>query len=327
MPDGDLRIRRATPEDAPGIARVHLESSDDAYAPLAATWASASVEIRARSWRERLLEAPRDPLRRDYVAEHGAEIVGFVTVGTARRADFDCGLEVYVIHVLPSARGRGVGSRLWARACADTRGESQRAIFLETVGELRCCEFYEAHGGEVVARTPGVLQGGDVTDVVYRWAQGQSHAKAPYALRPARADDFEFLFALKRSAHREHVIPTYGEWDEAYQRERYASRFDPADAKIVVVGGERRGELVVAWDEDPVFLAAVELVPEARGRGIGTAVIRDVLAAAQREGKDVRLQVFKTNVRARRLYEELGFRFTDETEHHHQLLWAPSQTA
>jgi ribosomal protein S18 acetylase RimI-like enzyme len=137
-----------------------------------------------------------------------------------------------------------------------------------------------------------------------------------YALRTATADDFEFLYALKRAAYRDHAAATYGPWDEQWQRDRFASRFDPAAVQIVVADGRDVGALAVEWDEDPVFLVGIEIAPDGRGRGIGTAVIRDVLDRALRLRKGVRLQVFKVNVRAMQLYERLGFRATGSTETH-----------
>jgi hypothetical protein len=52
-----------------------------------------------------------------------------------------------------------------------------------TYAELRCCSFYEARGGELVERKPSSYQGGEVTEIVYRWAEGQSSRAGPYAPR------------------------------------------------------------------------------------------------------------------------------------------------
>jgi len=89
-----------------------------------------------------------------------------------------------------------------------------------------------------------------------------------YALRPATIADFEFLFALKRTGYRDHVVATYGEWDEEWQRNRFASHFDPAAVQVILLGGAAAGELIVEWEADPVYLVAIELLPELRGRGI-----------------------------------------------------------
>jgi ribosomal protein S18 acetylase RimI-like enzyme len=274
-------IRAATVGDAEAIARVHIESSEQAYAPLAREWTTPDRERRTREWAERLAEHAVDEQRFVLVAEVSGELVGFLGAGPSRRHDVDAELEIYVIHVLPRHRGRDIGGALWRTACARLRGPKLHSMHVQTLAELRCCSFYEARGGELVERRPGEFHGGVVTEVVYRWSPGHSSDASPYALRTATADDFELVHTLKRAAYREHVLATYGTWDEQWQRDRLASHFDPAAVQIVVVGGRAVGELVVAWDADPVFLAGIELLPELRGRGIGTAIILDVLDPAR----------------------------------------------
>jgi ribosomal protein S18 acetylase RimI-like enzyme len=49
-------------------------------------------------------------------------------------------------------------------------------------------------------------------------------------------------------------------------------------------------------------------MPDARGRGIGTIVLRHLFGIADRERRTVRAIVYRANPRARALYERLGFR-------------------
>jgi ribosomal protein S18 acetylase RimI-like enzyme len=67
----------------------------------------------------------------------------------------------------------------------------------------------------------------------------------------------------------------------------------------------------------------IELLPELQGRGIGSAVVRDLQAAAKTAGLPLRLQVLMTNPAAQRLYERLGFQVTDATATHHLMAWLP----
>lgn len=179
MSDGAFVVRRATVADASGIARVHVESSENAYAPLAAEWDAPGVPERIADWTEWLTVAQGNAQRVDLVAGRDGEIVGFITMGRPRRKDLDVELEVYVIHVLPECRGGGVGGALWTRACEALRGDSRRAMYVETFAELRCCSFYAARGGEIVERKAATYHGGLVTELVYRWAPGQPNEPAP----------------------------------------------------------------------------------------------------------------------------------------------------
>jgi L-amino acid N-acyltransferase YncA len=167
-------IREARLSDVRAIARVHIESSQEAYAPLAKQWPAPDLSARAAKWESWLETSQTDPTRVDLVADVEGSIVGFISAGSARRKEAGADVEVYVVHVLPQHRGKSLGSQLWVAANKQARGESLRGMYVDTFAELRCCSFYEAHGGEVVSRTPRVFHGGDVTGVVYAWPLGRS---------------------------------------------------------------------------------------------------------------------------------------------------------
>jgi GNAT superfamily N-acetyltransferase len=135
-----------------------------------------------------------------------------------------------------------------------------------------------------------------------------------YELRPAAAADFAIVHALRIAGLRRYVEPIWG-WDEDAQQARFRAAFDPTRYRLVVVAGEVVGALAVARRADAVFVADVQVAAAWRGRGIGTAVLGDVVAAAHRAGLPVALQVLHGNP-ARRLYERLGFRTVGETATH-----------
>jgi ribosomal-protein-alanine N-acetyltransferase len=59
---------------------------------------------------------------------------------------------------------------------------------------------------------------------------------------------------------------------------------------------------------DEIHINNVAVLPQCRGRGIGTALMRHVLAEARRLGaRRATLEVRASNVQAIRLYERLGF--------------------
>jgi GNAT superfamily N-acetyltransferase len=166
-----IHVRDAKVEDADATTHVHIASSDDAYAPLAKHWPAPDATHRARLWAQ-ALASPRDN-RADLVAIVDDAIVGFISGGPRRDNDIDAELEIYVIHVLPEHRGHGVGGALWTEACARLRGPTLRSMLLQTFAELRCCVFYERHGGQIAARKPEEFHGGAVTRLVYLWPAGR----------------------------------------------------------------------------------------------------------------------------------------------------------
>jgi GNAT superfamily N-acetyltransferase len=127
------------------------------------------------------------------------------------------------------------------------------------------------------------------------------------ALRPARRDDEQFLFALHRAAMRDYVEATWG-WDEHWQRAHFARAYKPGRHAVVVrtapaLADIGRISLTRHWRR--IFLRDVELIAEERNRGLGTALIRAVLALARTEDRKVELLVLKCNP-AQGLYARLG---------------------
>ena len=142
-------------------------------------------------------------------------------------------------------------------------------------------------------------------------------------LRPATDADEDFCFDLNETCLRGYVEPIYG-WDPDDQREHHARWFDPARLTIVEDDdGYAIGVVDLTDEGDHLYLSRMEIVPEEQGRGIGTAVMADLL----RDGRTFRLHVFASNVRARRFYERLGFIVDSHAERaHHVSMHRPGRT-
>jgi ribosomal protein S18 acetylase RimI-like enzyme len=128
------------------------------------------------------------------------------------------------------------------------------------------------------------------------------------ALRAARRDDEEFLFALHRSAMRDYVESVWG-WDERWQRRHFAQTYVPGwQAVIVRTEPEPRdiGRISMTRHWRKFYLRDIELIAAERNRGMGAAIIGALLSLAQAEGRAVELLVLKHNP-AQRLYARLGF--------------------
>lgn len=143
-----------------------------------------------------------------------------------------------------------------------------------------------------------------------------------YTLRPATDDDFDFLFALHRSAMREYIDAIWG-WHEEWQAEYFLKKFDPSTRQIIVVDGIEAGVLVVEERPDEVYVGLIELLPAYQGQGIGTLIIAGLLADAHSRGLPLSLHVLRTNHPARRLYERLGLGVVEEEAHRYRMIAPP----
>ena len=145
-----------------------------------------------------------------------------------------------------------------------------------------------------------------------------------YTLRPAREADLPFLRALRAQSMREHLENSGLAYDEAAQAARIPDRFDCA--RIVVCDGADVGLFKVCREGSPWELIQIQLLPAAQGRGLGAALIRELLADAAAAGVAVELSVLKANP-AQRLYARLGFRPVGEAARAYTLRWTPPRAA
>lgn len=90
------------------------------------------------------------------------------------------------------------------------------------------------------------------------------------------------------------------------QHGEYHRNYPDAAYDVLLVGGEPAGRLYVERDDEAVHVLDIALLPEFRGRGIGTGLLEEVVAEAEAAGKVARVYVERTN-RAMSLYRRLGF--------------------
>lgn len=134
-----------------------------------------------------------------------------------------------------------------------------------------------------------------------------------YTLRQATEADYEFLYRLHKAAMQPYIEATWG-WQEEWQQEYFARKWNPQVRQIIQIQGQDVGVLVIEIRQGEHYLALIELLPECQGHGVGTAVLADFLHEAEAHGLPATLHVLKTNGRARQFYERLGFTIAADEE-------------
>lgn len=136
------------------------------------------------------------------------------------------------------------------------------------------------------------------------------------SLRPIQASDREFLFQLYAGTREEElaVVPWTAAQKEAFLRQQfdaqtrhYEMAFVDGRFDIIRAGSEDIGRLYVWRQPGELRIVDIALLPAWRGRGIGTALINDLLSEAAAGDQRVTIHVEKNNP-ALRLYLRLGFR-------------------
>jgi ribosomal protein S18 acetylase RimI-like enzyme len=135
------------------------------------------------------------------------------------------------------------------------------------------------------------------------------------ALRAARDGDRSFLAEVYAStrAGEMAMLPWTDEQKAAFvahqfeaQDAHYRAHYDGATFDLIEVDGEPAGRLYVHRGPQEIRIVDITLTPAYRGRGLGTALLQDLIAEAAGAGRTLSIHVEMSNP-ARRLYERLGF--------------------
>lgn len=129
-------------------------------------------------------------------------------------------------------------------------------------------------------------------------------------LRPATDADIEWLVELRAVVMRRD-LERVGVYDPVRVRRRFRDGYVPGNTRIVIADdGREIGCIAVREEADAHWIEHFYLEPGSQGRGIGTAVLGQVLAELPAE-KPVRLNVLQRSP-AGRLYARHGFELEDE---------------
>jgi ribosomal protein S18 acetylase RimI-like enzyme len=131
-------------------------------------------------------------------------------------------------------------------------------------------------------------------------------------LAPVVEDDFEELAGLRIAAMRE-SLERVGRFDPVRARERLRSSFVPERTRFVVLAGERVGFLATQDVPEGQQLDHLYIHPGFQGRGIGSEVLKQMLAEADARGVAVLVGALKESA-SNRFYQRHGFVLVSEGE-------------
>ena len=151
-------------------------------------------------------------------------------------------------------------------------------------------------------------------------------------LRAVDSNDSDFVYRVF-AATRAELLAALADWGEDQkeaflrfqfqtQHDQYRSRYPGARFDVVVADGEDIGRLYVAPTGDDFRLVDIALLSVHRNRGIGRALLQDLLDEASRLGKRVSLHV-EVQSPASRLYARLGFVEAGEEGIYRRMEWVP----
>ncbi len=151
-------------------------------------------------------------------------------------------------------------------------------------------------------------------------------------LRRVAPEDREFLIALYASTRREELdlAGWNAETEDHFVRQQftaqdshYREHYPGASLDLVLAEGRPVGRLYVHRRPAEIRLMDIAFLPEARGRGFGTSLLRRLMDEAECEKKRLTIHVEIFNP-ARRLYDRLGFLPVEDRGVYQLLQWSPS---
>jgi GNAT superfamily N-acetyltransferase len=166
-------IRVVKPDDALGIASVHVQSWHETYTGLVpqAFLDNLQVERRLAMWQQALASASNCI----YVATAQDEtIVGFASAGPAREMNDRFDAELYAIYLLKSHQGDGTGRALMQSTAVDLLRRGHRSLFLWVLAENKTRHFYAHLGGTPIADKESEIGGVVLHEVAYAWPDMQT---------------------------------------------------------------------------------------------------------------------------------------------------------
>ena len=161
------------------------------------------------------------------------------------------------------------------------------------------------------------------------------NSPANISLRPVTPEDREFLVAVYYGTRERELAQV--DWDagqkEAFVRwqferqdEEYRQRYPNARYDIILVDGVPAGRIWVGIDDKQIRLLDIAIMTEFQNRGVGTHLLRQLMAEAAQTNKLLRHMVFVLNDNAHRFYERLGFVVIEDLGGYKHMEWVPDQS-
>jgi GNAT superfamily N-acetyltransferase len=157
-------------EDAPAIARVHVESWRTTYEGIFpdSLLDGLSVSDRTARWNEALAKPPARFVTL-VACDDAATVVGFACGGSERTGQLGCDGELQAMYLLAGVQRQGLGTlliRRFARELQATGFQSMAVWVLERNPSKR---FYEALGGRLITQQQIERGGESFVEIAYGW--------------------------------------------------------------------------------------------------------------------------------------------------------------
>ena len=153
------------------------------------------------------------------------------------------------------------------------------------------------------------------------------------SVRSVTPDDDKFLLAVYYSSRAEELAQVQWEpgqkeifvrWQFDLQRKEYDQRYPDARYEVILVDNQPAGRIWIGEDATQIRLLDISLLEEFQNHGIGTILLKQLIAEARAKNKPLRHMVFMLNNNAYRFYERLGFATIEDVGGYKHMEWRES---
>lgn len=165
-------------------------------------------------------------------------------------------------------------------------------------------------------------------------AAAAMQAPANIALRPATEQDTAFLSGVYRSVREPELqamgwmdtqIGAFCDMQHRFRTAGYAQYLPPVDSHLVLKDATPVGLLAVCRSPERWVLVNIELLPVARGQGVGARLIAQLQQEAAAAGVGLQLQAASSSPVVR-LYERCGFSSVADDGMVRRMVWPQGKT-
>ncbi|MET3193834.1 GNAT family N-acetyltransferase [Gottfriedia sp. OAE603] len=163
-----MKLRAAKLTDAPGIAKVHVDSWRTTYKNIISNefLQKLSYEQRANSWFQNL----SNPNNYVFVVENNeGDIVGFADCGKRTSNQIDESGDITSIYILEEYQGQGIGKQLMHQLFIQCHKLGFNRVFVAVLEDNNTRYFYEYYGAKLRKTEKIKIGGTDLNLLGYEW--------------------------------------------------------------------------------------------------------------------------------------------------------------
>lgn len=168
-------IRKATQDDIPAIAALHIEGWKGAYGGIVdQTYLdSLTVEQRTKDWQGWMAAGESEV----FLAEAEGRPAGFVVIGRTKTPPPGSSPirpshsgEIYALYLHPAFWRRGIGTALIKHAARELKERKHSAVCLWVLdANVRAKSFYEKMGGQKIGNKMIEIGPSNLKEICYGW--------------------------------------------------------------------------------------------------------------------------------------------------------------